>query len=76
MKKQYQPTVADSICDLRTRKIKKTFFCQINTLILWDKISKIIDKDYSKRESAVQLESHLMTGYFFLKYVYCKVSMD
>ena len=47
------PTLADSICDLRTRKIKTTFFTQINRIIDWDKISKIIEKDYSKVESAV-----------------------
>ncbi len=29
MKLQQQPTLADTICDLRTRKIKKTFFTQI-----------------------------------------------
>ena len=58
MKKQYQPTLADSICDLRTRKIKKTFFSQINTIIDWNKISKIIDKDYSKGESAVGKPSY------------------
>ena len=58
MKKQYQPTLADSICDLRTRKIKKTFFSQINALIDWDKISIIIDKDYSKGESAVGKPSY------------------
>jgi IS5 family transposase len=39
MKIQKQPTLADSICDLRARKIKKTFFTQINTLIDWDTIS-------------------------------------
>ncbi len=27
------PTLADSICDIRSRKIKRTFFTQINTLI-------------------------------------------
>ena len=58
MKKQYQPTLADSICDLRTRKIKKTFFSQINTIIDWNKISKVIDKDYSKGESAVGTPSY------------------
>ncbi len=26
-------TLADSICDIRFRKIKRTFFTQINTLI-------------------------------------------
>jgi len=58
MKIQKQPTLADSICDLRTRKIKKTFFNQINTLIDWDSISKIIDKDYSKGKSAVGKPSY------------------
>ena len=32
MKIQKQPTLADSICDLRARKIKKTFFTQIDSL--------------------------------------------
>lgn len=53
MKLQQQPTLADTICDLRTRKIKKTFFTQINTLINWDSIEKIIDKDYYRGKSAV-----------------------
>ena len=52
MKIQKQATLADSICDLRARKIKKTFFTQINTLIDWTKISTLIDKDYSKGKSA------------------------
>ena len=43
MKIYKQPTLADSICDLRTRKIKTTFFTQINTIIDWNAISKIID---------------------------------
>ena len=53
MKLQKSLTLADSICDLRTRKIKATFFSQINTLIDWKSISKIIDTDYSKGKSAV-----------------------
>jgi len=48
MKLYKEPTLADSICDLRIRKIKKTFFTQINTLIDWGEISRLIDKDYSK----------------------------
>lgn len=52
MKIQKQPTLADSICDLRSRKIKMTFFRQINTLIDWDAISIIINKDYSRGKSA------------------------
>lgn len=40
MKIYKQPTLADSICDLRTRKIKTTFFSQKNTIIDWNSISK------------------------------------
>ena len=58
MKIHKQPTLADSICDLRTRKIKTTFFSQINTIIDWDSISKIIDIDYSKGQSAVGKPSY------------------
>lgn len=58
MKIQKHPTLADSICDLRTRKIKKTFFSQMNALIDWDTISKIIDSDYSKGKSAVGKPSY------------------
>ncbi len=53
MKIHKQPTLADSICDLRARKIKQTFFTQINALIDWKGITKIIDKDYSRGKSAV-----------------------
>ena len=74
MKIQKQPTLADSICDLRARKIKKTFFTQINTLIDWDTISIGINKDYSKGK--VPLESLLMMGYCFLKCVFYKVGME
>ncbi len=58
MIQQKTPTLADSICDLRTRKIKSTFFKQINTLIDWDVISKLIDLDYSKGKSAVGKPSY------------------
>ena len=58
MKLQKQPTLADTICDMRTRKIKRTFFSQINTLIDWDAIEKLIDADYSKGESAVGKPSY------------------
>lgn len=53
MKAHFNPTFADSICDLRTRKIKKTFFTQINAIINWKEISKVIDKHYRKGKSAV-----------------------
>lgn len=58
MKIQKQPTLADSICDLRTRKVKATFFSQINSLINWDAVSKIIDTDYSKGKSATGKPSY------------------
>lgn len=53
-----EPTFADTICDLRTRKIKKTFFTQINQLINWDEIEDIINKDYSRGKSAVGKPSY------------------
>ncbi len=52
------PTLADSICDLRTRKIKKTFFTQINTLIDWQEIESLIKQHYSKGKSATGSPSH------------------
>lgn len=58
MKLQKQPTLADTICDLRARKIKRTFFSQINTLIDWDGIEELIDADYSKGKSAVGKPSY------------------
>jgi len=58
MKIQKGPTFADSICDLRTRKIKATFFDQINKLIDWAMISSIIDNDYTRGKSAVGCPSY------------------
>lgn len=58
MKLQKQPTLADTICDLRSRKIKTTFFSQINALLNWDKIEKLIDADYSKGKSVVGKPSY------------------
>ena len=58
MKIQKQPALADSICDLRARKIKKTFFTQINTLIDWDTISILINNDYLKGKSATGKPSY------------------
>jgi len=52
MNKHNQPTLADSFCDLRSRKIKSTFFKQINDLLDWNPIHKIIDKHYTKGSSA------------------------
>lgn len=58
MKKQFVPTLADSICDLRTRKIKRTFFTQINTLLDWESISKVITKNYKKGKSVTGKPSY------------------
>ena len=58
MKMINTPTLADSFCDLRTRKIKTTFFSQINTLLDWDKISIIIDKYYQRGKSATGKPSY------------------
>jgi len=58
IKIQKLPTLADSICDVRARKVKKTFFTQINVLIDWENISKIIDKDYLKGKSATTKPSY------------------
>lgn len=58
MKLHKDPTLADSICDLRTRKIKSTFFSQINTIIDWEEIRLLIDKDYSKGKSATGTPSY------------------
>jgi len=52
MKRYKEPSFADSVCDVRVRKIKIQFFQQINTLLDWESISKTIDKYYSKGQSA------------------------
>ena len=43
---------------MRARKIKTTFFGQINELINWDRIEKLIDADYSKGKSVVGKPSY------------------
>ena len=58
MKRYKEPTLADTICDLRTRKIKSTFFAQINALIDWNKIERLIDADYSKGKIVVGKPSY------------------
>ena len=58
MKLVKDPTLADSFCDLRTRKIKTTFFTQINTLLDWQKISLLIDTHYQKGKSATGKPSY------------------
>lgn len=58
MKLEKEPTLADSFCDLRTRKIKTTFFTQINMLLDWKKISLIIETHYSKGKSVTGKPSY------------------
>ena len=52
------PTLADSICDLRSRKIKQTFFAQINTLLDWKPIVNILKQHYTKGKSATGKPSY------------------
>ncbi|MFO7701569.1 MAG: hypothetical protein R6V37_01100 [Psychroflexus maritimus] len=51
MKAHKNPTLADCICDLRTRKIKK--ITQIDALLDWGKISKVMEKHYKKGKSTI-----------------------
>lgn len=53
-----QPTLADSICDLRSRKIKQTFFTQINTILDWTPVEDIIGAHYTKGKSATGKPSY------------------
>jgi IS5 family transposase len=52
------PTLADSICDLRSRKIKTVFFTQINSILNWQKIAKTIDTYYLKVKSVTGTPSY------------------
>ncbi len=52
------PTLADSICDIRSRKIKQTFFNQINRLLDWQPILKVLKKHYTKGQSATGKPSY------------------
>ena len=58
MKKHHSPTLADSICDLRSRKIKKQFFTQINTLLDWRSISELMDSHSTRGKNAVGQSSY------------------
>ena len=58
MQKQTPLSLADSMCNLRSRKIKKTFFTQINTLLDWGPISHIISTHYQKGKSATGKPSY------------------
>jgi len=58
MKIQQAPSFADIVCDLRVRKIKSVFFDQMDRLIDWRLISKIINKYYSKGNSVIGTSSY------------------
>ena len=53
-----QLTLADSICDIRTRKIKRTFFTQINTILDWEPIKAVLKAHYCKGKSATGKPSY------------------
>ncbi len=61
----HHPTLADSICDIRSRKIKRTFFTQINTLLDWEPIVKVLKKHYTKGKSATGKPSY--SGFLLFK---------
>ena len=58
MKRHNIATLADSICDLRTRKIKSQFFTQMDSLLEWGTIGSIIEKHYHKGKNAVGKPSY------------------
>lgn len=58
MKIQKDISFADVVCDLRIRKIKSVFFNQVDTLLDWRAISNIINKHYTKGNSAVGTPSY------------------
>ena len=57
-KNKKKPSLADSTCDVRARKIKKMFFTQIITLIDWDTVSILINNDYLKGKNATGKPSY------------------
>ncbi|NGZ89283.1 hypothetical protein [Psychroflexus maritimus] len=71
MKAHKNPTLADCICDLRTRKIKK--ITQIDALLDWGKISKVMEKHYKKGKAQFKMsqnktKSHFLKAIKVLKY--------
>ena len=45
--------VADAVVAERARKSQNRFLSQVDKLIDWDKVRKVIEKKYKKRENAV-----------------------
>lgn len=58
MKIENNPSFADSICDVRIKKVKSVFFKQVDTLIDWCLIADIISKHYEKGNSATGKPSY------------------
>lgn len=52
------PTLEDSICDIHTRKIKRTFFAQSNTLLDWKPIVTVLNIYYAKGKRAIGKPSY------------------
>ncbi len=48
MEKQHALTLSDSICAVRSRKIKKTFSSQIHAILDWSSINEVIGQYYTK----------------------------
>jgi len=59
MKRKNSPTFADALVQERAKKIKNKFLRQIDKLIDWHSISKLIDK-YDPRDDKVQYEGLLL----------------
>ncbi len=58
MKIENNPSFADSICDVRIKKVKSVFFKQVDTLVDWRLIAEIINKQYEKGNSATGKPSY------------------
>ena len=48
-----QDSFADAVVAERARKSQNRFLSQVDKLIDWDKVRKVIEKKYKKRENAV-----------------------
>lgn len=48
-----QESFADAVIEMRTRKSQNRFLIQVDQLIDWDDLRKVIEKKYKKRENAV-----------------------
>lgn len=46
-------SLADTVCDLRLKKVSMTFVDQVDKLIDWNKVRNTIEKKYTKRANAI-----------------------